>query len=76
MRPLSEGALAGLKIVDLSRVLGGPASTQILSDHGATVIKVEPPTGDETRDYGPPFATATSGAWRSTSPGRKAALSV
>jgi crotonobetainyl-CoA:carnitine CoA-transferase CaiB-like acyl-CoA transferase len=49
------GALAGLKIVDLSRVLGGPYATMILSDHGAEVIKVEPPQGDETRDYGPPF---------------------
>jgi crotonobetainyl-CoA:carnitine CoA-transferase CaiB-like acyl-CoA transferase len=52
---LSAGALAGLKIVDLSRVLGGPYATMILSDHGAEVIKVEPPQGDETRDYGPPF---------------------
>ncbi len=49
------GTLAGLKIVDLSRVLGGPYATMILSDHGAEVIKVEPPQGDETRDYGPPF---------------------
>ena len=49
------GAVAGLKIVDLSRVLGGPYATMILADHGAEVIKVEPPQGDETRDYGPPF---------------------
>lgn len=52
---ISAGALAGLKIVDLSRVLGGPYATMILSDHGADVIKVEPPQGDETRDWGPPF---------------------
>ena len=50
-----NGAMDGLKVVDLSRVLGGPYCTQILADHGAEVIKVEPPQGDETRDMGPPF---------------------
>ena len=49
------GALAGLKVVDLARVLGGPYCTQIMGDHGADVIKVEPPQGDEVRDWGPPF---------------------
>ncbi|HDR9838411.1 TPA: CoA transferase [Burkholderia multivorans] len=49
------GALAGLRIIDLSRVLGGPYATQVLADHGAEVIKVEPPSGDETRTWGPPF---------------------
>jgi formyl-CoA transferase len=47
--------MAGLRVIDLSRVLGGPYCTQILADHGADVIKVEPPAGDETRDWGPPF---------------------
>jgi formyl-CoA transferase len=48
-------ALSGLRVVDLSRVLGGPWCTQVLGDHGADVLKVEPPQGDETRDWGPPF---------------------
>ena len=50
-----NGALAGIKVVDLTRVLSGPYATQILADHGAEVIKVEPPLGDEVRDWGPPF---------------------
>ncbi|MEI7875567.1 MAG: CaiB/BaiF CoA-transferase family protein [Alphaproteobacteria bacterium] len=49
------GALEGLKVIDLSRVLGGPYCGQMLADHGAEVIKVEPPQGDETRTWGPPF---------------------
>lgn len=49
------GALAGLRVVDLTRVLGGPYATQILGDHGADIIKLEPPQGDEVRQWGPPF---------------------
>lgn len=56
----STGALDGVKVVDLSRVLGGPFATQVLGDHGADVVKIEPPTGDETRDWGPPFLDGTA----------------
>lgn len=59
----SSGALHGLRIVDLSRVLAGPLCTQLLADHGAEVIKVEPPSGDETRKLGPPFDAAGVSAY-------------
>jgi len=54
------GALAGLKVIDLSRVLGGPSCSQMLGDHGADVVKIEPPQGDETRGWGPPFLDGTA----------------
>jgi crotonobetainyl-CoA:carnitine CoA-transferase CaiB-like acyl-CoA transferase len=47
--------LAGLKVVELARILAGPWAGQLLADMGAEVIKVESPDGDDTRRWGPPF---------------------
>ncbi|MEI8298227.1 MAG: CaiB/BaiF CoA-transferase family protein [Pseudomonadota bacterium] len=53
--------LAGLRVVELARILAGPWIGQTLADLGAEVIKVESPEGDDTRKWGPPFVTAPDG---------------
>ncbi|MDZ4137045.1 MAG: CoA transferase, partial [Paracoccaceae bacterium] len=57
------GALDGIKVLDLTRILAGPTCTQLLGDLGALVIKVENPGsgGDDTRAWGPPHAPGRDG---------------
>lgn len=64
-------SLADVTILDLSRVLAGPYCTQLLADLGATVWKVEPPGGEDTRGWGPPFVGGESGYFLSVNGGKK-----
>ena len=65
------GALSGLTILDLSRVLAGPYCTQLFADLGAEVWKLESLTGDDTRRWGPPFAAGESAYYLSVNRGKK-----
>lgn len=51
---MGHGVLSGIRVADFSRVLAGPYATMMLADFGADVVKIEPPSGDETRHWHPP----------------------
>lgn len=63
MTGTNQGSLAGIRVVDLTRIVAGPLCTQMLADHGAEVVKVEPPDGDETRRWGPPYVRPGTSAY-------------
>lgn len=70
--PGSPAPLAGVRVLDLSRVLAGPYCTMVLADLGADVVKVERPgTGDETRSWGPPFAGGEAGYFLAVNRGKR-----
>ena len=73
----TKGALYGIKVLDLSRVLAGPSCTQVLADLGAEVIKVERPSiGDETRHWAPPAFSDETSAYYATINRNKKSLTV
>jgi crotonobetainyl-CoA:carnitine CoA-transferase CaiB-like acyl-CoA transferase len=72
MSEANKGALAGIRILDLTRVLAGPYCTMFLGDLGAEVVKVEQPgVGDDTRGWGPPFAGGESAYFLCTNRNKK-----
>jgi len=67
--PHARGALRGVRVLDLSRLVAGNTLTQVLADFGAEVIKVEPPAGDTLR------AARTACAWNCAAPRRASCCS-
>jgi len=69
--PAWPGPLAGIRVLDFTRMLAGPAASLALADLGAEVIKIEPPgSGDETRDF-PPIRDGESHYFLSVNRGKK-----
>jgi crotonobetainyl-CoA:carnitine CoA-transferase CaiB-like acyl-CoA transferase len=72
MSDVNKGPLAGIRVLDLTRVLAGPYCTMFLGDLGAEVVKVEQPgVGDDTRGWGPPFAGGESAYFLCTNRNKK-----
>jgi crotonobetainyl-CoA:carnitine CoA-transferase CaiB-like acyl-CoA transferase len=69
-----SGALAGITVLDLGRVLAAPYCTMILGDLGADIIKIEYPSGDETRQWGPPFIEGESAYYLSVNRNKRSVV--
>lgn len=73
--PRAAGSpLAGVRILDMSRILAGPYATMMLADLGAEVIKIEPPGGDDTRTWGPPFGGGEAAYFLAVNRGKKSVV--
>src|SRR5699024_6334501 len=68
---MNISSLEGIRIIDLTRILSGPYCTMTLADFGAEVIKVEAPSGDDTRNWGPPFVGTESSYFLSVNRNKK-----
>ena len=66
--------LAGMKVVELARILAGPWAGQVLADLGAEVVKVESPQGDDTRRWGPPFVGEDAAYFHATNRGKRSVV--
>ena len=71
---IGPGALDGILVADFSRVLAGPYLTMLLSDLGATVVKVESPDGDQTRSWGPPWRDGVSTYYQSVNRNKRSVV--
>src|SRR6476469_1174401 len=69
------GPLSGTRVIDLTRALAGPYCTLLLGDMGADVLKIElPGTGDETRQWGPPFVAGESSYFMSVNRNKRSVV--
>src|SRR6188508_1854188 len=66
--------LAGIRVVELARILAGPWAGQVLADLGAEVVKVESPEGDDTRRWGPPFVGDDAAYFHATNRGKRSVV--
>ena len=71
---MSGRPLAGLRVVELARILAGPWIGQTLADLGADVVKVESPAGDDTRGWGPPFVDGTAAYFHACNRGKRSVV--